>query len=476
MILIADDNPARRSATGETITAFGRPWLEAESGDVLIDLLSGSVGDSTGLVLLELAIDNLGGLAVLREVKARRPDLPVIVLSSGGSVADAVAVTRAGAQDFLIRPVSPAKLEITVRNAVKLRDLAQEASLLARSASQTTTMPEGGGFSDLIAESEATKRAIRIALRGAQSQIPILIEGESGVGKEVFARAIHASSARASSDFIAVNCGALPENLVESILFGHEKGAFTGAVARRVGKFELAHGGVLFLDEIGELPLEAQVKLLRALQEGEVDPVGGSRTVKTDVRLISATNRNLIAEVAAGRFREDLYYRVNVFPLALPPLRDRRADIPALAAHFTHRIAAQEGKRISGLSDAALDMLVQAPWPGNIREMENAIYRAVVLSAGPVLEPEDFSHFALPRLRNRHGSELSPPEAIAPSPFIDEDGHIRPFADIEKAALNAALERYQGSMSEASRRLGIGRSTLYRKTRGEGAGAQDDVA
>ena len=452
MILIVDDDPAQRRMTGAMLTAANRPWLDAPGGAPALDLLSGPLGADSRLVLLDLAMPGMDGVETLTRLRRVRPNLPVIVLTALGSVANAVAAMRAGATDFLIKPVAPERLETSIRNALKLNDLAAEVRRLSAGA-------KGEGFSGLVADSPATEKAIRLAMRAAQSAIPVLIEGESGVGKEVFARAVHAASERAARPFVAVNCGALPESLVESILFGHEKGAFTGAVARRIGKFEEADGSTLFLDEIGELPPEAQVKLLRAVQEGEVDPVGGARTVKTDIRLISATNRDLAAEVAAGRFREDLYYRVSVFPLTLPPLRQRREDIPPLAERFIARFSAQEGKSVVGLTDAARALLVSAPWPGNVRQLENAIYRAVVLTENRRLEPADFSHLAPPE----PGSAAS----AAAHPFFDEEGHVRPLAEIETAALEAALSRYDGSMSEAARRLGIGRTTLYRKTKGE---------
>jgi DNA-binding NtrC family response regulator len=303
----------------------------------------------------------------------------------------------------------------------------------------------------------------------------VLIEGESGVGKEVFARAIHEASERKATPFVAVNCGAIPENLVESILFAHEKGASTGATEKRFGKFQEADGGTLFLDEVGELPLDVQVKLLRAIQEKEVDPVGGRQSIKVDIRIISATNRNLADRVGEGAFREDLYYRLNVFPILLPPLRDRRSDIPDLTDHFLAQITDMEDTPRRRISQEALTLLAAYDWPGNIRQLQNALFRAVILSESECLTPVDFPHLmpqgaALPR------ATLSPP----PAPFTtglavtgagghahlaleNGDGHFRSFAELEAQIIEKALERYEGKMAEVARRLGIGRSTLYRK-------------
>jgi len=240
-------------------------------------------------------------------------------------------------------------------------------------------------FADLISNAAAMQNVARMVRRGAQSNIPILIEGESGVGKEMIARAIQGESDRRGKPFVAVNCGAIPENLVESILFGHEKGSFTGASQRHIGKFQEADGGTLFLDEVAELPLDIQVKLLRAIQEGEVDPVGARRPVKVNIRLISATNRNMIEMVKAGQFREDLYYRLNVFPIMVPPLRDRVEDIPALVEHFITRFSAEEGRKVRGIDEAALSMLMTYGWPGNVRQLENTVFRAIVLCEGDIL-------------------------------------------------------------------------------------------
>jgi len=331
----------------------------------------------------------------------------------------------------------------------------------------------------------------------------VLVEGESGVGKELIARAIHGSGARRAKPFVAVNCGAIPENLVESVLFGHEKGAFTGATERHLGKFVEANGGTLFLDEVGELPLPAQVKLLRALQEDQVEPVGARRPVKVDVRIISATNRNLIADVKAGRFREDLFYRLHVFPIAVPPLRERREDIPDLIRHFLARCCAEEGKRIQLVTAEALSLLRNHRWPGNVRQLENAIFRAVVLADGDALDVGEFPQIAA---QMRSGAEppaaapepdeaeqplhfvaeapplkadAAPQPAIDPRgllPLVNAAGTLRPLAEIETEVIRFAISHCRGRMSEVARRLGIGRSTLYRKLEGLGLAAPGEAS
>jgi DNA-binding NtrC family response regulator len=352
--------------------------------------------------------------------------------------------------------------------------LEDEVRRLNKQASGTLT------FKDLASRSEDMARAIRLGERAAKSTIPVLLEGESGVGKEVFARAIQGASDRRGRSFVTVNCGALPEHLVESILFGHEKGAFTGANEKHLGKFVEAHGGTLFLDEIGELPPEAQVKLLRALQEGEVDPVGGKRPVKVDLRLISATNQNLIELVKRGAFREDLYYRLNVFPITIPPLRARRADILDLARRFAARFAAEDGKRLRGLSAEAAALIESYDWPGNVRQLENALFRAVVLADGDELTITEFPQIAnhvtgfdvripaLPQLPPREARperevvrvEVRDPNVL---PLLEDNGSMRRLDQLEAETIKFALDYYRGQMSAVARKLGIGRSTLYRK-------------
>jgi DNA-binding NtrC family response regulator len=337
-------------------------------------------------------------------------------------------------------------------------------------------------FGDLIGASPAMTMVKRLGERAAKSSIPILITGESGVGKEVIARAVHGSSDRSGKPFVAVNCGAIPENLVESILFGHEKGSFTGATDKHLGKFQEANGGTLFLDEVGELPLDIQVKLLRALQESEIDAVGGKRPIKVDVRIVSATNRDLSLAVKEGRFREDLYYRLNVFPIEAPALRERKEDVPALVDCFVKRFNVEEGKSVVGATPETMAYLSAFDWPGNVRQLENAVYRAIVLADAPYLQPHDFpaiSGVAPPAhpadataalgAMIPSAAQLMPdmPTAV-PVRILDERGHLRTLEEIEHDLIQLAIEIYAGHMSEVARRLGIGRSTLYRKVREQG--------
>jgi DNA-binding NtrC family response regulator len=364
----------------------------------------------------------------------------------------------------VVKPVGPERFQISVKNALKAEALQAELRRVTRRTTATLT------FDDLSTRSDAMARAVALGRRAASSSIPVLLEGETGVGKELFARAIAASGERAGKPFVAVNCGALPANLVESVLFGHERGAFTGATERHAGKFAEADGGTLLLDEIGDLPAEAQVKLLRAVQEGEIDPVGARKPVKVDIRIISATNAGLIDAVKAGRFREDLYYRLSVFPIGLPPLRARKDDVGLLARRFLARFAAEEGRPIRAISPGAMALLEAYAWPGNVRQLENAIFRAVVLADRDELTAADFPHLAPAGTANEI-ADIAPPAQEAtsePRPasgvrLTHPDGHVRTLHDIEREAICDALRLYGGQMAEVARRLGIGRSTLYRK-------------
>ncbi|MDW6025066.1 sigma-54 dependent transcriptional regulator [Mesorhizobium sp. BAC0120] len=490
-ILIVDDDPVQRRLLEGAVTRFGHEAILADGGEAALKALDGPQGRDIGAVILDLAMPGIDGLGVLKGMREREVALPVIVQTAQGGIETVVSAMRAGAFDFVVKPASPERLKTAITNALKVE---------AMEDARRTKRPPAGliTFRDLVTRGPAMERVIRLGQKAASSNIPILIEGESGVGKELVARAIQGSGERRGKPFVPVNCGAIPQNLVESILFGHEKGAFTGATEKHPGKFVEAHGGTLFLDEIGDLPPEVQVKLLRAVQEGEVDPVGARSTVKVDIRLISATHRDLLQQVRDGRFREDLYYRLHVFPIFVPPLRDRREDIEPLVTHFMARFArSQSSLKARTIAGSALAMLKAYDWPGNIRQLENAVFRAMVLSDGEMLSVEDFPQIRaqledIPELKHTAvdtSATSGKPEQLAdastatrdanaasgladrrPMPAgigalsaLDQNGNVRTLAEVELEMIRLAIEHYGGQMSEVARRLGIGRSTLYRK-------------
>src|SRR5919197_1691146 len=364
-ILIADDDAVQRRLVENMVQKCGYEAAVVDSGDAAVEFLTGPDGQGIDCLVLDLVMPGLDGMGVLAKIRDAGLNLPVIVQTAHGGIDNVVSAMRAGAQDFVVKPVGIERMQVSLRNALNTSALKGKLQRIRHSREGRLT------FADIITRSEAMAAVLRTAQKAATSSIPVLIEGESGVGKELFARAIHGSSERKSKPFVAVNCGAIPDNLVESILFGHEKGAFTGATDRHIGKFVEASGGTLFLDEVSELPPAAQVKLLRAIQENEVEPVGARKPVKVDVRIISATNRDLIADVMQGRFREDLFYRLHVFPISVPALAERPEDIPELARHFLARFAAEEGKRVGGIDAEALALLAGYRWPGNVRQLEN---------------------------------------------------------------------------------------------------------
>ncbi|WP_313103970.1 sigma-54 dependent transcriptional regulator [Brevundimonas sp.] len=472
-VLVVDDDPTQRRLIQAVLDREGYAVVHAESGGEAIDRLT--KGGGADVVLLDLVMPGLSGLETLAEIRTAGVAVPVIVLTANGGIETVVKAMQAGAQDFFVKPVGPERLLIGVRNALQLTQLSAEIGRLKKHVSGRTS------FDDIVGDSPPMRMVKALGVRAAKSGIPVLITGESGVGKEVIARALHGASDRAGKPFVAVNCGALPANLVESILFGHEKGAFTGAVDKHAGKFMEANGGTLFLDEIGELPLDMQVKLLRALQEGEIDPVGSKRAVKVDVRIVSATNRDPAQQVKEGAFREDLFYRLNVFPIEAPALRERREDIPALVEHFIARFNVEEGKRVAGCAVETMALLQGYDWPGNVRQLENSIYRALVLADSPLLQPHDFpaiSGVAMPltsgaaishdRAETPQSQDSGEAQPDSPVRIIDARGHLRTLEEIERDLIQHAIEVYSGHMSEIARRLGIGRSTLYRKVREQG--------
>jgi len=474
LVLIIDDDPVQRRLLETLVRRFGYEAETVESGVAALARLDPSAGREVDLLILDLVMPDLDGMTVLERMREQKRSIPVIVQTAHGSIETVISAMRAGAIDFVVKPVGVERLQISVKNALRVDALEGEVRRLNRQASGTLT------FKDLASTSADMERVIRLGERAARSTIPVLLEGESGVGKEVIARAIQGASDRRGRPFITVNCGALPENLVESILFGHEKGAFTGANEKHLGKFLEARGGTLFLDEVGELPPDAQVKLLRALQDGEIDPVGSKRSVKVDIRLVSATNQDLIELVKRGVFREDLYYRLNVFPITIPTLRARREDIADLARRFTARFAAEEGKRLRGLSAEALALLGSYEWPGNVRQLENAIFRAVVLADGDELTVTEFPQIAAQVKGFEVRIPAAPAALVRPQRperevvrvevrdpnvlrLLDDSGNLRQLDQLEAETIRFALAYYRGQMSAVARKLGIGRSTLYRK-------------
>ena len=476
-VLIVEDEPAQRRILEEMIKRFGFEAVSAENGYKALEILHGQSGNTISLAILDLVMPGMDGMEFLEKLEAVRGDLPVIVQTSQGSIETVIKAMRAGADDFVVKPVSPERLRVSIQNLLKVNALTEEVKRLNKRVTGALT------FNDLIAGSPGMANVIRLGRRGAQSTIPILIEGESGVGKEMIARAIQGESDRAGKPFVAVNCGAIPDHLFESTLFGHEKGSFTGAMTKHLGKFQEADGGTLFLDEVADLPLDMQVKLLRAIQEGEVDPVGSRKPVRVNIRLLSATNKNMIDMVKAGQFREDLYYRLNVYPIMVPALRDRKEDIPALVNHFITKLSAEEGRKVHGISRPALEMLKAYAWPGNVRQIENTVFRAIVLCETEMLDVADFPQIAamvpgydvtipaaralpaakLPQVANSP-AQVSDGHAIGVS-IVTEGGHIRTLEEVEADMIKLAMHRYRGQMSEVARKLGIGRSTLYRKMR-----------
>jgi DNA-binding NtrC family response regulator len=505
-VLIVDDDAVQRRLLTSMAAKAGYEAVACEGGEGAVRMLLATERPAIDCIVLDLVMPDLDGLGVLAKMREAGIAVPVIVQTAHGGIDNVITAMRAGAVDFVVKPVGPERLAVSLRNAMAARALEGEIARIKRSRSGTLT------FRDIITRSPNMQAALRAAEKAVRSAIPVLIEGESGVGKELIARAIHGSGDRRTKPFVAVNCGALPENLVESILFGHEKGAFTGATDRHDGKFVEASAGTLFLDEVGELPHAVQVKLLRAIQEGEVEAVGGKKPINVNVRIISATNRNLLTDVNSGRFREDLFYRLHVYPIMIPPLRKRPEDIPALVRHFLLRFAAEEGKRINAVSKDTLEFLSSCHWPGNVRQLENAIFRAVVLAESHEIGRAEFPQLSTRRdslsdLQSQIGTETAallqelpgrnetsrdadrdgarieaPPLAddrVGPSDIeipsaapahgsavlnlLDDSGNVRPLEEIEADAIRFALSHYRGQMSEAARRLRIGRSTLYRK-------------
>ncbi len=439
-ILVVDDEPAQRELVGGFLARHGFEVLSAADGR---EALSRVEREPVDLVLADQKMPGLSGLDLIAAVRARNPEIPVIVITAYGTIETAVAAVKAGAFDYLTKPLHLDELLHRIQQA------RERARLLGEIRELREALRERHRVEGIIGESGAMQEVLSLVRRVAPSDATVLIRGESGTGKELIAQAIHYASPRAAGPLVRVNCAALPETLLESELFGHEKGAFTGAVASRKGRVELAHGGTLFLDEIGDLPLHLQVKLLRVLQEREIERVGSSRPTPVDVRVLAATHRDLEALVRSGRFRDDLYYRINVVTISLPPLRERREDIPRLLEHFLQRFATKNGKAIRGLTREARDALLRYDYPGNVRELENLVERAVVLTRDDVIGLDD-----LPlSLQAEAGPE---PEAEARSLPAAVEG-------LERRMIREALARAGGVQTRAAELLGISERVLRYK-------------
>lgn len=454
-VLIVEDRDSLRTMLRRTLESRGHTVVEARDQDEAEQQLRQSV---PALVLSDLRLPSGDGLGVLRAAKDADPDLPVVVMTAYGGVQDAVAAMKQGALDFLAKPVDPDHLLLLVDRALAQRRMLAEYLLLKEEAASRRGMPE------IIGDAPALRQATVALHRAAASDTTVLLLGESGTGKELFARALHALGARREAPFVAINCAAIPESLLESELFGHEKGAFTGALARKPGKFELAHRGTLFLDEIGDLSLALQAKILRAVEERSFDRVGGTALVRVDVRVVAATNRDLRAAVAARRFREDLYFRLSVFPITVPALRDRRQDVPLLATHFLRRFCAEMGREPIALSAGAGDALLEYAWPGNVRELQNCIERAVILADAGVVHPH---HLGLPHTPVEAAGPADPWEAIDLSGRLEEVSR-RVLGEVERRAIARALDQAGGDAGRASEILGIPYRQLLARLR-EGA-------
>jgi DNA-binding NtrC family response regulator len=518
-VLIVDDDPVQRRLVEDIVGKAGYETAAVDGGEAALKAMLATASTPYDCVVLDLVMPDLDGLGVLVRMREAGLEIPVIVQAADGGIDNVVTAIRAGAVDFVVKPVGFERLSVPLRKAMVAHALASKIGRQKRGRSGALT------FRDIITRSPKMHAVLRIAEKAASSTTPVLIEGEPGVGKELIARAIHGSGERRAKPFVAVNCGALPENLVESILFGHERGVFTGAAERRDSKFLEASGGTLFLDDVGELPPAAQVKVLGAIQDGEIQPIGGRKPIKANARIVAATSRSLMSGVKSGRFRQDLFYRLHVFPLMVPSLRDRAEDVPELIRHFLVRFAAEEDRRIRSMSAETIQMLSRYRWPGNVLQLKNAIFRAVLLAHGDEITSREFpqiaaeigdfdigdqrtsatthamlasiddvgarqpceshmwrstteapllpgdsdsaEHFVMPAMLADGGSALN---------LLNDGGNIRSLEDIEADVIRFALAHYRGQISEVARRLRIGRSTLYRKLETLGCTMANDTS
>jgi two-component system response regulator HydG len=450
-VLIIDDHDTMREGMAVTLKKSGHEVAAVRSG---ADGLAAYRKARFDLVVTDLKMDGMDGLQVVQKLKEADPEAVVMVVTAHGTIEVAVQAMQLGAYDFITKPFPPDVLRAKVDKGLELAATRKQVERLQQHNALLVAQ-DAAHAGTLVGQSEPMQRLVSLVRRAASSDATVLVQGESGTGKELVARMIHDLSPRASGPFVVVHCAALAESLLESELFGHERGAFTGAVKRKLGRFELADGGTLFLDEIGEISSSIQTKLLRVLQEKELQRVGGEETLKVDVRVVAATNRDLKAEVQKGRFREDLFYRLHIVPLSIPPLRDRPEDIPLLTRHFLARSAARINRRVTGLSDGAMRALQRYPWPGNVRELENAIEQALVFAEGDQLTEADLPAFLQAPAAQKSAGAL---------PVVQGDRSLTEILeDLERQLIQQAYEKARGVKTETARLLGIKTSALYYK-------------
>ena len=435
-VLVVDDEAIVRESLGDWLKDVGYRVFTAENGHKALEVIE---KEKPGIMIADLVMPGMDGIELMKRAKAQQPGIEVIIITAYASIPTAITAMKDGAYDYIEKPFCPERAELLVKKLAEHQELVEENLTLRQ------RLEDHYRFENIIAKSSKMQRVIEVIKVVAKSHATVLITGESGTGKELVARAIHSQSHRRNKPFVAVSCAALPESLLESELFGHEKGSFTGAYAQKKGKFEFANGGTLFLDEVGEMSANIQVHLLRVLEEKEFARVGGNEPIKVDVRVISATNKDLRKAIEKQEFREDLYYRLNVVSIELPPLRERREDIPLLAEHFLHKFAMENHKEITGFSPEAMEFVLDYDWPGNVRELENAIERAIILAKDSLITVADL-----------------PQENLSQARLASTGKNLK---EVEKNHVLNVLRETGGNYSESARILGISRMTLYNKAR-----------
>lgn len=435
-ILIADDEKAFRDTLAKVLMEEGYEVVCAPNGEVALQEISKQEFD---LAFCDIRMPGINGLRLLEEIRKVSPNTSVIIITAYGSIESAVQALKRGAYDYIVKPLIFDEVLLKVRNITNFQKLSRDYKRLR------AEVEERYDFHNIVGISPRICEILKLVKKAAPTKSTVLITGESGTGKELIARAIHQNSPRRAEKFVPINCAAIPENLLESELFGHVKGAFTGAISSKEGLFKIADGGTLFLDEVGELPLNLQVKLLRVIEDGEVLPVGGIKPVKTDIRLIAATTRNLPKEIEKGNFREELYYRLNVIEITMPPLRERKEDIPPLVNHFINRLSMELRKNVSGVDPKAMQILLSYSWKGNVRELQNVIERAMILCEGDIIMPSDL------------------PSLLSDDKKSEEDNLKEILREYEREHIIKILEKTGRDKREAARLLGLSLSSLYRK-------------